>query len=282
MYIFLTVISAFLLAGYDVFKKIGSKYSENLYEMLFFYTFISFLCSIFFVFDAVTVGLDIIAFVFIKSSVISLSWFFTMKAISRLDVSFVTPFSMLGVVSTTLLASIIFKEKIGVIQIGGILLILLGLVLLVRIDEKKGNKKNDYKYAIYLAIAAFLSSVSAVIDRRLLFNVGKETVIFWFFFFLALIYFVVCLIRNRKIEFINLKNNLWLVLVGVSIFLSDLFYCWALSYSDGLLSIVSIVRKLSVFISVVLACLFLKERDFTKKILLLVLMFVGLGGILFI
>lgn len=280
-YVIYTVISALFLALYDLFKKISTKNGRDVYEILFFYTFISFLCSFFFINRAFNIDFKYILFIFLKASIIGLSWYFTMKAVSKLDLSVVVPFSLLGTISTTVLAAIFFNEGIGVTQIGGILIILVGLFMLSKVCKKKDNNENDYKYLVLLALAAFLSSISAIIDRHLLNNIDKSSVLFWFFGFLAIIYFIVCLFRNRKIELKGLTSNLWVVAIGVSIFLSDLFYYKAVSYSDVSLSIVSIVRKLSVFMGVVLASIFLKEKNFMKKILILMFMFIGLGIILF-
>lgn len=281
-YIFLTVISAVFLGLYDLFKKLSVKNRKDVYEVLFFYTMIAFLCSLFFVSEAVSVDFKYILFVLLKSLVISLSWFFTMKAVSKLDLGIVVPFSLLGTVSTTLLAWVFFKESIGLVQIGGIIIILVGLFLISRLSKKEEKGANDYKYLWLLVLSAFLSSISAIIDKHLLTNIDRGSVLFWFFFFLALIYFIVCIIKNKRVDIKNLKNNLWVIGIGVSIFLSDLLYYWAVGIDGSGLSIISIVRKLSVFIGVVLASIFLKEKDFIKKIMILLLMFVGLGFIIFI
>ena len=281
-YVFLTAGSAVFLALYDLFKKISVRDKKDIYEILFFYTLIAFLCSLFFINNAFNISLKYILFILIKSFLISLSWFLTMKAMSKLDLGIVVPFSMLGTVSTTILAWVFFDETIGVAQIGGILVILVGLFLISRISRKNDNEVNDYKYLWLLALAAFLTSISAILDKHLLNSISRSSVLFWFFLFLAFIYLIICFIRNKKIVLNNFTNNLWVIGIGVSIFLSDLLYYWAVSIGDGNLSIISIIRKLSVFIGLVLASIFLKEKYFIKKLLVMLLMFVGLSFIIFI
>jgi len=280
-YIVLTVISAVFLALYDFFKKISVKDKKNIYEVLLFFTSVACLCSVFFIKEAFTTDIKYILFVLLKSIVISLSWFMTTKAMSKLEMGIVVPFSLLGTVFTTILAWVFFKENIGLVQIGGMVVILIGLFLLSRLNEKDNEEKNDYKYLLLLALAAFLTSVSAIIDKKLLINIDRGPVLFWFFFFLAIIYLIVCLIRNKKVVIKNFTSNLWVIGVGVSIFLADLFYYQAVGIDDVSISIISIVRKLSVFIGVVLASVFLKEKYFLKKLFILVLMFAGLSVILF-
>ena len=283
MYIVLTCVSALFLALYDFFKKVSVRSKKDIYEILFFYTFIAFVCSLIFTNAAFNTDLKYIGFTFLKASVISLSWFFTMKAVTKLDLGIVTPFSMLGTIFTTIFAWIFFKQKIGLIQIGGSLIILLGLILISRLSSKKEDFKNDYRYLLLLVLASFLSSISAIIDKSVLGNgVDKGALLFWFFFFLASIYFVVCLIRNKKVHISNLKTNLWVVAVGFSIFLADFFYYQAVAIDNVSLSMISIIRKLSSFIAVVLAGIFLKEDNLVKKIMILLLMFVGLAFIILI
>ena len=281
-YIVYTVISALFLAVYDLFKKISVKGKKDIYEILFFYTFVSFLCGLLFINKAFNMSLINILYKFIKSCIIGLSWFFTMKAMSKLQLGIVVPFSLLGSVSTTILAFVFFDEKIEFSQIGGIIVVLMGLLFLSKLCKKSEECKNDYKYLGLLVLAAFLTSISVMIDRYLLNTIDKGSILFWFFLFLSLIYLVVCLIRNKKVDVRNLKGNLWVIGIGVSIFLSDLFYYLAISNESGSLSMVSIVRKLSVFIGVVLGGIFLKEENLLKKIVILVLMFIGLTFIMFV
>lgn len=281
--ILLTVVSSLFLALYDFFKKISVKDKKDIYEILFFYTLIAFVCSFVFFNKAISIDIKYIGFIFVKACVISLSWFFTMKAVSKLDLGIVTPFSLVGTIFTTIFAWIFFDQKIGIVQIGGSLVILLGLTLLSRLDKKENEEKNDYRYLLLLVLTAFLSSISAIIDKSILSDgVHRGAVLFWFFFFLAIIYLIVCLIRNKKVNFKNLKSNLWISAIGISIFLSDLFYYRAVGIDNISLSIISIVRKLSVFLGVVLASVLLKENHLIKKIMILILMFIGLAFIIFI
>lgn len=282
-YIVLTLISALFLACYDFFKKVSVRKNKDVYSVLFFYTFTAFILSVIYVKEAFNTDLKYIGFTLLKAGVISMSWFLTTKAVSKLDLGIVTPFSMLGTIFTTIFAWVLFDQNIGLVQIGGSLIILLGLILLSRLQLKKKEEKNDYRYLLLLVFAAFLSSISAMIDKSVLSNgIHRGSVLFWFFFFLSCIYFTVCMIKKKNIGYTNFKNNLWVVAVGTSIFLADFFYYQAVGMDNVSLSVISIVRKLSVFLSVVFASVFLKEDNLLKKASILLLMFVGLSIIIFL
>ena len=136
-YIVFTVISAIFLSLYDFFKKVSVREKKDIYEILFFYTGVAFLCSFIFVKEAFNTDIKYIGFTFLKSSVISISWFLTMKAVSKLDLGIVTPFSMLGTIFTTLMAWLCFGQEIGIVQLGGCLIILVGLLLISRLNKDK-------------------------------------------------------------------------------------------------------------------------------------------------
>ena len=105
-----------------------------------------------------------------------------------------------------------------------------------------------------------------MIDKHVLSSVSSGATSFWFFLFLSVVYFFVCMIKNRKIVFSNFTSNLWVVGIGVCILLADLFYYASVSCEGSLISVISIIIKLSVFISVVLAGIFLNEANLLKKL----------------
>ena len=282
MYIILTVASAIFLGFYDLFKKLSTKKSSNVFEILFFYTFSSFLLSFIFIADAFSIEHKYILIYFLKACVVGLNWFCTTKAVSKLDLGLVMPFSMLGTIFTIVFDYIIFDQTIGLVQIGGALIILLGLYLITLVSKKE-EKNNDYKYLMLMVFAAALSTVSAIIDKKVLTNNGVSggAASFWFFGFMALIYFVVSLISRRNISIDAVKNNKWIILTGICIFAADLLYYEAVKDVNAPMSAISIIRKLSVFVGIVAAGVVLKEGNLLKKILILLLMFAGLTIIIF-
>ena len=146
-YVIYTVVSALFLALYDLFKKVSVSEKNDIYGILFKYNFMAFLCCVVFLKDVISVNFVNLIYILIKSSLISLSWFFTMKAMSKLQLGLVVTFSLLGSVFTTIFAFFIFGEEIGYVQIGGILIVLLGLLFLSRLVKREESEIN-YKYLI--------------------------------------------------------------------------------------------------------------------------------------
>ena len=280
-YLLLSLGSALCLAIYDIAKKVSLRKSST-EEILFFYTLIAFISSFIFIKDALNTSLIGIGIVFIKSLIISVNWAITMKTMKKLDVGIVVPFGMMTTVFVTVSAYLFFGERVNLESILGIVLVLFGLIVLANLEKKDKKEKNDYKYILLLVFGAFLGAISGTLDKFVLSN-GYATnggLLFFFMLFLSLIYGIVYFIKNKKINFRVLKTNYPIILIGLAIVASDLLYYNAVSIPDSKLALISIVRRLSVFISVIAASLLLKESNLFKKIIIFVIMFGGLALIL--
>ena len=280
-YLLLSLGSAVCLAIYDIAKKVSLKKSST-EEILFFYTLIAFIASFIFIKDAINTSLIGIGIVFIKSLIISVNWAITMKTMKKLDVGIVVPFGMMTTVFVTVSVYLFFGERVNLESILGIVLVLFGLIVLANLEKKDKKEKNDYKYILLLVFGAFLGAISGTLDKFVLSN-GYATnrgLLFFFMLFLSLIYGIVYFIKNKKINFRVLKTNYPIIFIGLAIVASDLLYYSAVSIPDSKLALISIVRRLSLFISVIAASLLLKESNLFKKIIIFVIMFGGLALIL--
>jgi len=275
------LLSALCLGCYEVLKKVSLKQS-SVYETLFFYCSCGFLFSL--VFSNINFidvsGLDVLI-IFIKSCILVVNWMLVLIANKKLDVGVVTAFSMLGSVFVLVESAIFFKEAITWVHILSLIIMGLGIILVTRISKKdnKDSKKNHYIYIGLLVIGAFLGSCSAMTDKYLTTysDINRTTILSWYLMFTSIIYGIIYFIKNKKFEIKKLKSNYFLILAGLGICLADTFYFLALSQDGAQISLVSILRKLSVIIATVLASIFLKEKHLLKKLAILVLMLTGVA-----
>ena len=135
-----------------------------------------------------------------------------------------------------------------------------------------------YKSFSLLIIASFLGSLSGIIDKISLSNNYAKSggFLFWFMFFLCILSGIAYLKKNKRIDFKVLKTNYWIIVLGTSLAFSDMLYYSAVSIADSSISWISIIRKLSVFVSVVLASIFLKENKLFIKLIIMLFMFAGI------
>ena len=95
--------------------------------------------------------------------------------------------------------------------------------------------------------------------------------------FNSLIYGGIYLLKNKKIELKKLKSNYFIILTSLAIFLAELTYYCSVGCVGSSMSIISIVRKFSIVVATLIACIFLKEKHLILKLGILVLMLIGVA-----
>ena len=278
MYIIFILFSAIFLGIYEIFKKISLNKS-SIYEILFFYCFSSFILSLIFIKQSFSIPLWAIGLLLIKSIIIVINWLLVMKAVEKLDVSVTTPFGLFTSVLVMVLSYFIFDDKITWVHIASIGFIGTGIILVSLLERKTKNNEFNFMPFILLIIGTSLGAISAILDKYLISvkNVNSRGMILWFFLFNSLIYGIIYFIKNKKIDFKKMGENYWITLTGGSIFLADLTYYYSIDMDGASLSIISILRKLSIVIATILASVFLKEKYLINKLLILSFMLVGVA-----
>ncbi len=277
MYILFVILSAIFLGSYEVVKKVSLKRS-SIYETLFFYCLISCCLSLIFIKYAFIPPFVDICFVFLKSIIIVVNWVLVMKAVEKLDVGITTPFSLFTMILVIVLSYFLFDEKFTWIHFGSIFFVSLGIVLLTLLDKKE-KKENHFIYIVYMLIGTSLGAISAILDKYLISyrEVSHYSILIWFFFFLSIIYGIIYFIKEKHINFRVVKSNYWIALTGIFIFMADLTYYISIGCNNSSLSIISILRKLSIVVATILASIFLKEKNLVKKLLILMVMLIGVA-----
>ena len=279
MYIFLALLSAVFLGCYEVLKKVSLKKS-SIHETLFFYCLCGFFVSLVFVNKAISIDFIDVLIILMKSGIIVLNWFLVLKCMQKLDVAIVVCFSLLNTTLVVFFSHFIFGEVITIMHFLSLFFIATGIILLTLLERKETKEQvdNQYKYIIFLVLGSMLGACSAMLDKYLINvrNVESGAVLVWFLFFNSIIYGMIYLCKNKKIEFKKLKSNYWLVLTGIGIALADVVYYSAISLVGAQISLISILRKCSVIVATILASLFLKEKHLFKKLGVLVIMIIGI------
>ena len=137
--------------------------------------------------------------VFIKSAVIFASFRINLIVLKKLDVGVVVPFSMLNVVFINVFSLFLFNETLSAKKVFGMVIILIGLIVLSKInqkDQKQEDEKINYKSLSLLIIASFLGSLSGIIDKISLSNNYAKSGGFLFLVYVLFMY----IIRYRLFE----------------------------------------------------------------------------------
>lgn len=291
MWLLLAFFSAMFLGFYDVAKKVSLKDNAVL-PVLFLNTvfcgliFTPFILlskfnpsllqdSLFYVPD---MDLKSHGLVFLKSCIVLTSWTFGYYGIKHLPLTLVGPINATRPVMVLVGAMLIFGERLNAYQWVGVILAISSLFLLSRSGKKEGINFTKNKWILFVAVAAVAGAMSGLYDRYLLRIVHPMAVQSWFNIYQILIMGTVLLLiwypkRKQDTPF----QWKWAIL-SISIFLSiaDFAYFYALSFSESMISIVSMVRRGSVLVSFLFGAMILREKNLKSKAFDLLLILIGM------
>ena len=291
MWLLLAFFSALFLGLYDVSRKVSLQ-GNSVLPVLFLNTvFCSFiflpflLVSTFFpdtlsgtIFYVPPIDWKSHGLIFIKSTIVLTSWCFGYYGIKNLPLTLVGPINATRPVMILVGAMLIYGERLNLYQWIGVILAITSIFLLSRSGKKEGINFVKNRWIIYVAIASLAGATSGLYDRYLLRIVEPMAVQSWFNLYQILIMGTILLIiwypRRRQNTPFQWR---WSILM-ISVFLSiaDFAYFYALSYSDSMISIVSMVRRGSVLVSFLFGAFVLHESNLKSKLVDLSLILIGM------
>ena len=125
----------FLILIYGIFKglrealKKKAMETNSVIEVLFFYTLFAFLMTLPMSRDIFSVSLKYHLVLIVKSGIIFVAWLCALNSIKRLPLSIYSVIDMGRIVSAILLGVLFLGESLGVFQILGISLVIVGITL---------------------------------------------------------------------------------------------------------------------------------------------------------
>ena len=203
-----------------------------------------------------------------------------LKALDGLELSIYGMVKISRVVFSVLLSCSVLGEKITMVTAIGMAMIIIGLVLVNTTTIDDSNKKNSWKLVFLFLISCLGSSISAIIDKKILGYVSTSQLQFWFLLFLTILYWITLFVRKEKINFKNLITNYWVLTVGVLLAIGDRLLFIANQNPDSKVIVMTMLKQLSVVISILLGKLIFNEKNIIKKLLYSILIITGVVLIL--
>lgn len=277
-WVIFTIIYAICNGIYNCSKKKATE-KNNIFTILAVFTTISFVIVALFTQDAFDVSITKIPVILAKAVVIALSWILNMYAIKKMSLSLYGILNIFSIIFVEALSVIFLKESLSIRIVVGMLIIIVALVL-VNCISNKDKKRESTPLAIFFTITACLfSSISAIIDKKVLSEITSTQLQFWFLAFLAIIFWLVWLFKSRKFEFVELRKNYWVLIMAVIIALGDRFLFMANADSNSKASIIKLINQLSTIEIIILGKILFKEKNIIKKLLCSLLIIVGVAVI---
>jgi len=264
--------------------------TNSVIEVLFFYTLIAFLFTIPMsvsgnLFD---VSLKYHLALIFKAGIIFAAWLCALNSIKRLPLSVYSVMDMGRIISAILLGVIFLGESLGVFQLLGISLVILGITL-VNLKTKRGvDEKASKRVIVLVAISGLLNSVSSVMDKWLLskepnrFLFGSETIEtsqlqFWYMLYLVLFYTAYIFIKREKIDVVKCVKCPWIWILSLLFVTADKCLFIANSDPNSTVVVMTLVKQSSVLVTIGMGWLIYKEKNILWRIACAVLV---IGGIM--
>lgn len=291
MWLGLAFVSAFFLGLYDISKKMAVN-GNAVIPVLFLNTFFcALLLSPLFIISIVRADLtegtifyvphinfQDHLYILVKSVIVLSSWIFGYFATKHLPLTITGPINATRPVMTLVGAMLIFGERLNLYQWIGVVLTIVTIFLLSATGKKEGiNFKSD-KWILFLFLAALLGAASGLYDKYLMQSMSSTAVQFWYNLYQAVMMLIVMLILwyPRRAKTGGFQWRWSILFVSLFLTIADFVYFYALTDSDAMISIVSMVRRSSVLVSFVGGILFFHEKNLKGKAVDLILIIVGM------
>lgn len=285
-----------LILIYGIFKglrealKKKAMETNSIVEVLFFYTLFAFLMTIPMSVssDLFDVSLKYHLVLVVKAGIIFAAWLCALNSIKRLPLSVYSVMDMGRIIFAILLGVILLDEKLGIFQILGICLVIVGITL-VNLKTKQGvDEKASKRVILLVAISGLLNSVSSVMDKWLLskepnrFFFGNETIDssqlqFWYMLYLVAFYALYILIKREKINVVKCIKCPWIWILSLLFVVADKCLFIANSDPNSTVVVMTLVKQSSVLVTIGMGWLIYKEKNILWRILCAVLV---IGGIM--
>ena len=295
-WVLLSLISAFLLGFYDIFKK-RTVVGNAIIPVLFYSTLISGLIFLPFIIashfcpdwfasgfwkqfyvEPLTGRQHLL--VLGKTALILVSWMFSYSAMKNLPITVVGPVNQLRPAISLLLLFAIFQEHLTWMQWLGVVLALVSFYLMNRSGKLEGIQFKTNKWVYMLLGSAILVALSGVYDKFLLSgeSISPTTIQAWYtvydFLMMAVLFFALWRPKRSEQPF-EWRGGIILMAVFVSI--ADVIYLSGLNQKAAVIVLIPLILYgVRLLVSFAYGAIFFKEKNIRSKIVPLLMVIAAL------
>lgn len=290
MWLILAFVSALLLGFYDVAKKQALRDNSvpavlllnTLFSSLIFLpAIISALCGGGWfggtVFEIPLGDAHAHMLVALKAVIVLSSWAFGYYGIKNLPITIVGPINATRPVMVLVGAMLIFGERLNLLQWTGVALAVVSLFMLSRAGRREGIDFRHNKWIACVAAAAMLGAASGLYDRYIMQQLPPLFVQGWYNLYqLGIMAAVMLAGRALHRSGTRFRWSWAIPMISILLTAADMAYFIALSDTDAMISIVSMIRRGSVVVSFACGALLFRERNLRAKAVDLALIIIGM------
>ena len=281
MWWILAFVSAALLGCYDAAKKYSLKDNAVLVVLLL-NTLLSAVIFSPFLFLTGFGDWHSQLFILAKSVLVLSSWIAGYFAMKHLPLTLVGPLNATRPVLVLVCAMLLFGERLNLLQSVGVGLAILAYFLMRHSGKSEGIDFSHNKWIACLILAVLLGAASGLYDKYLMspqyLGLEKNQVLGWYSLYQAILMgvMILCLWVPRRASTTPFQWRWSIPLISIFLCGADFAYMQALSQSDALISVVSMIRRGSVLVSFAIGAFLLHEKNLRAKSLDLALMLLSM------
>ena len=312
-WIFLVLLYGLLKGGREIAKKKAMD-KNSVMEVLFTYTLLSFILVIPQAPKAGGLEVKFYFLIALKSFCMFLAWICSFHSLKKLPVSVYGILSLSRVLFGTLMGVIFLHEAMGVFQIGGMLLVCGGLLLLKFVDSRvkhgndikqHGNDMEQHEVnvslshsmrqsqsseltpyqpqfnqtSVFFIILAFLSclfnSFSGFMDKILMKDITSSQLQFWYMLFIVFYYIIYILIKRIRLSWSVIKNG-WIWALAIMFVIGDKALFIANGNPASKITIMTLIKQSACLVTIIGGKIFFHEKNIGRKLLCAVIIIAGI------
>lgn len=215
-----------------------------------------------------------------KAVIVGASWLFTYSAIAHMPLSISTTIRALAPLFTIMIAVGFMGERPQAMQWAGICVCVTSYIGLSMAGRKEMGHFFSNGWVIAMLFGTLLASCSGIYDKLIIQKVRLDplTVQVWFSIYMCAVQFLTTMITwyptRKKSTPYRFKWSF--LLVALLLITADRCYFLAVSNQDALISIITVLRRSSVFISFLAGIFIFKERKSKTKFIAMLGIVIGL------
>ncbi|MCR4900177.1 MAG: EamA family transporter [Treponema sp.] len=262
MWIWLVLLYGLLKGGREIAKK-KAMTKNTVMEVLFVYTLMSFVFVLPEIPQAGGMEPRFFALIALKSFVMFLAWLFGFYSLKKMPVSLYGVLSLSRVLFATFSGIIFLSEPLSPFQLGGLVIVCAGLLLL-RVPTRKKEPPVEAPatirplYIILAFLSCILNAVSGFMDKILMRDVTSSQLQFWYMLFLIIYYGLYVLIRRIKISPTVFKNG-WVWALAIMFVIGDKALFIANGMSESRITIMTLIKQSACLVTIIGGKVFFKE-----------------------
>ena len=255
----------------EIFKKKALETSSTI-EVLFLYTFISFLLVTPEIVHAGGVPAGTMIFIAVKSFVIFVAWMAGFTAVRNMPVGLYGVLDQARVVFSTLLGVIVLQEVMDLPRIIGLVLVIVGLVMLKFVPGGKNEAAPAKCAPIFIVLtmlSCFLNALSGLFDKILMSreDLTDGQLQFWYMLFLVIYYLLYILIRRPGVDWKGALKNKWIWILAILFVIADRCLFIANGYPESKVTVMTLIKQSCCVVTIIGGRIVFKEKNIGYKLL---------------